>query len=69
VLFVCSGNLACSILAEATVHHLGRERFDGYSASSQPNGFIYPRTPQVLHAVDLPVDGLRSKSWEKFTVS
>lgn len=69
VLFVCTGNSARSILAEAVVHHFGRDRFRGYSAGSQPKGFIYPQTLQVLRAVDLPVDGLRSKSWAEFTTS
>ena len=67
VLFVCTGNSARSILAEATVHHFGRDRFHGYSAGSQPKGFIYPQTLAVLKAVDLPIDGLRSKSWAEFT--
>lgn len=69
VLFVCTGNSARSVLAEAIVHHFGRDRFRGYSAGSQPKGFIYSQTLQVLRAVDLPVDGLRSKSWAEFTTS
>src|SRR3546814_13127247 len=69
VLFVCTGNSARSILAEATVHHFGRDRFHGYSAGSQPKGFIYPQTLEVLKAVDLRIDGLRSKSWAEFTAS
>ncbi|RUL62012.1 arsenate reductase ArsC [Dyella dinghuensis] len=66
VLFVCTGNSARSILAEAITNHFGRDRFRGYSAGSAAKGFIYPQTLQVLKAVDLPVEGLRSKSWGEF---
>lgn len=68
VLFVCTGNSARSILAEAVVHHLGHDRFHGYSAGSQPKGFIYPQTLELLKAADLPIDGLRSKSWAAFAI-
>jgi protein-tyrosine-phosphatase len=67
VLFMCTGNSARSILAEATVRHFGRDRFQGFSAGSKPKGFVYPQTLEVLKAVDLPIDGLRSKSWAEFT--
>lgn len=67
VLFVCTGNSARNILAEATVHHFGRDRFHGFSAGSQSKGLIYSQTLQVLQAVDLPIYGLRSKSWAEFT--
>lgn len=67
VLFVCTGNSARSILAETITNHFGAGRFQGYSAGSQPKGFIYPQTLEVLRAVDLPTEGLRSKSWEEFT--
>ena len=67
VLFVCTGNSARSILAEAITNHFGRGQFHGYSAGSQCKGFIYPQTLEVLQAVDLPTEGLRSKGWEEFT--
>jgi arsenate reductase len=67
VLFVCTGNSARSILAEAITNHLGKGQFHGYSAGSHPKGFIYPQTLEVLQAVDLPTAALRSKSWEEFT--
>lgn len=67
VLFVCTGNSARSILAEAVTNYFGQGRFHGYSAGSQPRGFIYPQTLEVLRAVDLPTEMLRSKGWEEFT--
>lgn len=66
VLYVCTGNSARSILAEAITNHRGEERFRGYSAGSHPKGFIYPQTLEVLRAVTLPIEGLRSKSWSEF---
>jgi len=66
VLFVCTGNSARSILAEAITNHRGQERFRGYSAGSAPKGFIYPQTLEVLRIVDLPTEGLHSKSWSTF---
>ncbi|MFC5741544.1 arsenate reductase ArsC [Dyella tabacisoli] len=67
VLFVCTGNSARSILAEVITNHFGKGQFHGYSAGSQPKGFIYPQTLEVLRAVDLPTETLRSKGWEEFT--
>lgn len=67
VLFVCTGNSARSILAEAITNHFGHGRFHGFSAGSQPKGFIYPQTLEVLRAVELPTETLRSKGWEEFT--
>lgn len=67
VLFVCTGNSARSLLAEAITNHFGKGQFHGFSAGSQPKGFIYPQTLEVLRAVDLPTETLRSKSWEEFT--
>ncbi|EIL94163.1 arsenate reductase ArsC [Rhodanobacter sp. 115] len=66
VLFVCTGNSARSLLAEAITNHRGEDRFRGYSAGSRPKGFIYPQTLEVLRAVTLPTEGLRSKSWSEF---
>ena len=66
VLFVCTGNLARSILAEAITNHRSQERFHGYSVGSDPKGFIYPQTLEVLRAVDLPIEGLKSKGWNEF---
>ena len=66
VLFVCTGNSARSILAEATANHFGRGKFHAYSAGSQPKGFIYPQTLAVLQSLDYSIDGLRSKSWQAF---
>jgi arsenate reductase len=67
VLFVCTGNSARSILAEAVTNHFGKGQFHGYSAGRQPKGFIYAQTLEVLRAVDLPTETLRSKGWEEFT--
>jgi protein-tyrosine-phosphatase len=66
VLFLCTGNSARSILAEALVNHWGKGRFRGFSAGSFPKGTVHPLSLELLRAVDLPTDGLRSKSWEEF---
>ena len=66
VLFVCTGNSARSILAEALLNHLGRGRFKGWSAGSHPSGEVNPLTLQALEKMRLPTDGYRSKSWEEF---
>lgn len=66
VLFVCTGNSARSILAEALLNHLGRGRFQGLSAGSHPSGEVNPLTLQTLEKMRLRTDGYRSKSWEEF---
>ena len=66
VLFVCTGNSARSILAEAVMNHLGRERFTAYSAGNHPMGQVHPMALDVLAGVGLPTAGLRSKSWNEF---
>ena len=66
VLFLCTGNSARSILAEALLNHRGAGRFRGFSAWSFPKGAVHPLALETLRAHELPVDGLRSKSWNEF---
>ena len=66
VLFLCTGNSARSILAEALLNHRGAGRFRGFSAGSFPKGAVHPLALETLRAHELPVDGLRSKSWNEF---
>jgi arsenate reductase len=67
VLFLCTGNSARSIMAEVMLNHLGGRRFRAYSAGSYPKGAVHPFAIATLQSMGLPVDGLRSKSWEEFT--
>lgn len=67
VLFLCTGNSARSIMAEAILNQKGRSNFVAYSAGSHPSGAVRPEALQQLEAAHLPTEGLRSKSWEEFS--
>ncbi|MDB5489749.1 MAG: ArsR family transcriptional regulator [Reyranella sp.] len=69
VLFLCTGNSARSVLGEAIVNKLGEERFNGFSAGSQPKGQVHPSTLDLLRSLGHPIDGLFSKSWELYAVA
>ena len=66
VLFICTGNSARSIIAEALLNHLGRGRFCAFSAGSSPRGAVHPDTLALLRRNGIDVGGLRSKSWDEF---
>lgn len=66
VLFLCTGNSARSILGEALLNSMGAGRFRAWSAGSQPKGQVHPMAREVLREAGLPIDGLRSKSWDEF---
>ncbi len=66
VLFLCTGNSARSVLAEALLNHLANGRFKAFSAGSTPKGQVHPTTLAILADAGIPTEGLRSKSWEEF---
>ena len=69
ILFLCTGNSARSIMAEVLLNHLGGVRCTASSAGSHPKGIVHPLALETLQSMGLPVDGLRSKSWEEFARS
>ena len=66
VLFLCTGNSARSIMAEAIMNHKGRPNFTAYSAGSHPSGKVRPEAIKILEDARLPTEKLRSKNWEEF---
>ena len=66
VLFLCTGNSARSIMAEAILNRKGRPMFTAYSAGSHPSGKVRPEALKQIEAAHLSTEGLRSKNWNEF---
>lgn len=69
VVFICTGNSARSVMAEALMTTMGKGRFRGFSAGSQPGGTVNPFAIEQIAATGYPADQLRSKSWDEFAAS
>jgi protein-tyrosine-phosphatase len=67
VLFLCTGNSARSILAEAILNKLGAGKFRAYSVGSRPKRHVHPETQRLLQSLGYDTSGFRSKSWDEFT--
>lgn len=67
VLFLCTGNSARSIMAEALLQRRGAGRFKAYSAGSFPKGRVHPLAMEILKKYSFQTDGLRSKNWDEFS--
>jgi len=66
VLFLCTGNSARSLMAEAILNGKGRPLFTAFSAGSHPSGVVRPEALKLIGVARLPMEGLRSKNWEEF---
>ncbi len=66
VLFLCTGNSARSIMAEAILKHKGKPTFSAFSAGSHASGIVRPEALKQLELAHLPTEGLRSKNWDEF---
>src|SRR6202142_3615757 len=68
VLFLCTGNSARSIMAEAIMNKKGRPNFTAYSAGSHPSGTVRSEALKQLESARIPISGLRSKAWDEFSL-